>query len=353
MTRQLFEEVKVGDITISNRIAMSPMTRNRADENGDPNDLMVEYYRQRNSYGLIITEGTTPSQLAKAYPLIPGIFTDSQIAGWKKVTDAVHSGPAKIFMQLMHAGRIGHVLTSGLQPHGPSAIKPVGEVVTPSGSHAFEVPREMDDADIYAAKESYVIAARNAIEAGFDGVELHGANGYLLHQFLADNSNQRLDHYGGTPENRIRFVVEVVTQVADAIGTGRLGIRISPNGSFNDIRESDVEVTYALLLKELSRLGLAYLHVADQSGFDGIGFCHNLWDGILIANSGYGDKDKVATSKRLIEDGTADIFSFGRVALANPDLPRRLREGLGLNLTDSKTFYTGQAHGYTDYPTLK
>lgn len=347
---QLFERVEVGEIAISNRIAMSPMTRNRADENGDPNDLMVEYYRQRNSFGLIITEGTSPSQVGKAYPLIPGIFTQAQVKGWKKVVDAVHSGPAKIFLQLMHSGRITHISTTGFQPHGPSAIKADGEIVTSAGTQTLEIPKEMDITEIAEAQESFVAAARNAIVAGFDGVELHAANGYLIHQFLSPNANIRSDHYGGPPENRIRFALEVVTRVIDAIGAGRLGIRISPNGSFNDIHETDVAATYGLLIVALNKLGLAYLHVADQAGFDGITFCRNLWNGVLIVNSGYGDKDKISTSKRLIEEGTADIFSFGRASLSNPDLPKRLKEGLALNLVDTKTFYSGEAKGYTDYP---
>ena len=351
MSNCLFESVKIGNTVLSSRIAMSPMTRNRADENGDPNDLMVEYYRQRNSFGLIITEGTAPSQLGKAYPLIPGIFTDAQVERWKKVTAAVHSGSAKIFMQLMHSGRIGHIANSGLAPQGPSAVRPAGEIATPVGNQSLALPTEMSVEDILSAQESYVTAARNAIVAGFDGVELHAANGYLLQQFLSGNSNVRRDNYGGPPQNRIRFVLEVVKQVADAIGAENVAIRVSPGGTFNDIHESDIEVVYELLLKELNKLGLAYLHIADQAEFNGIGFCRQLWHGVLVVNSGYGDKDKIATAKALIENGTADIFSFGRVALSNPDLPRRLKEGLPLNLANSKTFYSGAERGYTDYPT--
>jgi N-ethylmaleimide reductase len=348
--KTLFEKVNVGGNELTNRIVMAPMTRNRADENGDPNDLMVEYYKQRTSFGLIITEGTAPAHVGKAYPAIPGIYTDSQVAGWKKITDAVHASGSRIFMQLMHSGRISHTKITGLDPMSASAVKPAGELFTGSGMDQFEAPKEMTLQDIAETKAAFVSAAKNAIAAGFDGVELHGANGYLLHQFLAPNSNIRTDEYGGTPEKRCKFVLEVLTAVVEAIGANKTAIRISPNGTFNDIAETDTEEMYSYLINSINELGLAFLHVSDQPGFDSITFARKLYKGCIVANSGYADKTKVETSKRIIETGQADLFSFGRLALANPDLPKRLELGLELNSGDPKTFYSRGPIGYTDYP---
>lgn len=348
--KTLFEKVNVGGNELTNRIVMAPMTRNRADENGDPNDLMVEYYKQRTSFGLIITEGTAPAHVGKAYPAIPGIYTDSQIAGWKKITDAVHASGSRIFMQLMHSGRISHTKITGLDPMSASAVKPAGELFTGSGMDQFETPKEMTLQDIAETKAAFVSAAKNAIAAGFDGVELHGANGYLLHQFLAPNSNIRTDEYGGTPEKRCKFVLEVLTAVVEAIGANKTAIRISPNGTFNDIAETDTEEMYSYLINSINELGLAFLHVSDQPGFDSITFARKLYKGCIVANSGYADKTKVETSKRIIETGQADLFSFGRLALANPELPKRLELGLELNSGDPKTFYSRGPIGYTDYP---
>jgi len=348
--KTLFEKVNVGGNELTNRIVMAPMTRNRADENGDPNDLMVEYYKQRTSFGLIITEGTAPAHVGKAYPAIPGIYTDSQIAGWKKITDVVHASGSRIFMQLMHSGRISHTKITGLDPMSASAVKPAGELFTGSGMDQFETPKEMTLQDIAETKAAFVSAAKNAIAAGFDGVELHGANGYLLHQFLAPNSNIRTDEYGGTPEKRCKFVLEVLTAVVEAIGANKTAIRISPNGTFNDIAETDTEEMYSYLINSINELGLAFLHVSDQPGFDSITFARKLYKGCIVANSGYADKTKVETSKRIIETGQADLFSFGRLALANPELPKRLELGLELNSGDPKTFYSRGPIGYTDYP---
>jgi len=311
---------------------------------------MVEYYKQRTSFGLIITEGTAPAHVGKAYPAIPGIYTDSQIAGWKKITDVVHASGSRIFMQLMHSGRISHTKITGLDPMSASAVKPAGELFTGSGMDQFETPKEMTLQDIAETKAAFVSAAKNAIAAGFDGVELHGANGYLLHQFLAPNSNIRADEYGGTPEKRCKFVLEVLTAVVEAIGANKTAIRISPNGTFNDIAETDTEEMYSYLINSINELGLAFLHVSDQPGFDSITFARKLYKGCIVANSGYADKTKVETSKRIIETGQADLFSFGRLALANPDLPKRLELGLALNSGDSKTFYSRGPIGYTDYP---
>lgn len=347
----LFENVKIGGIELTNRMAMAPMTRNRADENGDPNDLMVDYYKQRASFGLIITEGTAPSHVGKAYPGIPGIYTDSQIAGWKKVTHSVHESGGRIFLQIMHSGRISHSKITGLNPISASAVKPAGELFTGSGMDSFETPKEMSLQDIADVKASFVSAAKSAIAAGFDGVELHAANGYLLHQFLAPNSNIRSDEYGGSIENRCKFVLEVINAVVEAIGADKTAVRISPNGTFNDMAETDTEEIYSYLINAINDLGLAFLHVSDQPGFDSITFARKLFRGCIIANSGYADKTKVETAKRIIETGQGDLFSFGRLALANPDLPKRLAQGLELNSGDAKTFYSRGPIGYIDYPT--
>jgi len=331
---------------------MAPMTRNRADENGDPNQLMVGYYKQRATFGLIITEGTAPEHVGKAYPHIPGIYTEGHVAGWKNIADAVHAAGGHIYMQLMHSGRISHSHITGIHPVAPSAVKPEGELFTGKGMEPFEVPIEMSDAQLESTKQAFVSASLAAIEAGCDGVELHAANGYLLHQFLAENSNQRSDKYGGTSENRARYVLEVTDAVTEAIGSERVGIRISPNGKFNDIQEVEVEKNYQYLLSQLNTRGLAYLHVADQIGFDGISLARELFQGTLIANSGYADKNKVETATRVIAEKRADLFSFGRLALANPDLPARLAGSASLNVADSKTFYSGGSLGYDDYPAL-
>jgi len=349
--KTLFEKVTVGGNELTNRMVMAPMTRNRADENGDPNGLMVEYYKQRSSFGLIITEGTAPAHVGKAYPGIPGIYTQSQVAGWKKVTQGVHESGSRIFLQLMHSGRISHKKITGLDPISASTVKPAGELFTGSGMDPFETPKAMSLQDIAETKAAFVFAANSAIAAGFDGVELHAANGYLLHQFIAPNSNVRTDEYGGSIENRCKFVIEVLNAVAKAIGADKTSIRISPNGTFNDIAETEIEETYTYLIDAINGMGLAFLHVSNQFGFESIPFARKLYSGSIVANSGYADKTKVETAKRIIETGEADLFSFGRLALANPDLPKRLAQGLELNSGDSKTFYSRGPIGYTDYPT--
>jgi len=349
----LFDSVRIGAMTVPNRIVMAPMTRNRADLSGDPNEMMARYYAQRASFGLIITEGTQPAPVGQAYPNTPGIIDDSQEDGWREIALRVHGSGGHIFMQLMHSGRIGHFDITGIQPVGPSAITPKGEVFTGKGLVQFEVPRAMDQTDIEEAVDSFVESARRAIRAGFDGVEMHAANGYLLHQFMADNANQRDDSYGGSPDRRARFAIEATRAVAAAVGPSRVGIRISPGGTFNDIAESEIEATYMSLIDGISDLGLAYLHVATQPGFDGITFAREHWPGVLIINTGYSDLEKVESAQRLVESGVADLVSFGRLSLANPDLPRRIREGAVLNMPDAKTFYSGGSAGYLDYQPLR
>ena len=348
----LFDPLRIGAFTASNRVVMAPMTRNRASSTGVPIDLMSEYYSQHASFGLIISEGIQPAAIGQGYPNTPGLHNDEQSAGWQKVAETVHGAGGHIFLQLMHAGRISHIDVTGMQPIAPSAITPAGQVFTGSGNKPFDEPREMTAEDLVIARESYVDAARRAIAAGCDGVEIHAANGYLLNQFLADNSNQRTDEYGGSPENRARFVIETVQAVVAAVGGERVGIRISPNGTFNDMVESQIEETHGALLAGIDSLGLAYLHVGEQPGFAGIAFARALWSGVLIGNTGYGDSEKIASAHSLVESGGADAVSFGRLALANPDLPARIKEGAAMNDPDSKTFYSGGAKGYTDYPTL-
>ena len=350
--RSLFDTNRLGALTLRNRIVMAPMTRNRAHENGDPNELMVEYYTQRASMGLIITEGTAPEHVGKAYPGIPGIYTDSQSLGWRKITDSVHAHGGRIFLQLMHSGRISHKKITGLNPISASAVKPAGEIFTGAGQDSFETPHQMSHFDLEKTRLAFVSAAQRAVNAGFDGVEIHGANGYLLHQFLSTNSNLRTDEYGRSPENRSRYIIEIIDSLLQTIGSNRVGIRLSPNGKFNDINESDVAETYGYLMNVLSSRELAYLHVAQQSGFEGIAFARNNFRGTLIANTGYGDTNKIETAKRIIEEGQADLFSFGRLALANPDLPKRLAEEAKFNPADSKSFYSRGATGYTDYSAL-
>ena len=266
MTTDLFAPYRLGELALANRFVMAPMTRNRAAAGGVPTSLNAEYYAQRAGAGLIVTEGTQPSAVGQGYPGTPGLHSDEQVAGWRLVADAVHARGGKIVAQLMHTGRIGHPSITGLQPVGPSAVRAAGQVFTPEGMQDFVEPRALETDELPGVVAEFVDAARRAVEAGLDGVELHAANGYLLHQFLADGSNVRTDAYGGSPEHRARFVVEVATAVADAIGAQRVGIRVSPGGTFNDISETEVEATYEALVEGLEPLGLLYLHITEDPG---------------------------------------------------------------------------------------
>jgi N-ethylmaleimide reductase len=354
----LYSPIKIGPLTLQNRLVTSPMTRSRAIGNV-PNDLMVEYYKQRASAGLIITEGTSPSPNGLGYPRIPGAFSDAQVAGWKKVTDAVHTGGAKIFLQLMHTGRIGHPnnLPAGGRVLGPSAVVAAGEMYTDAeGPKAHPTPHEMTEADIKTAISEYVQAAKNARTAGFDGVELHGANGYLLEQFIRPTSNQRTDAYGGAIERRARFALEVVKAVADAIGKDRVGIRLSPYGVFNDMPHyAALETDYTYLAKELSKLGILYVHLVDHSAIGAPAVPQSIKDtfrnefkGVLILSGGY----DAARAQADLAAGKADLIAVGRPFLANPDLVERWKKGSPVNAPDPATFYTPGPKGYTDYPLL-
>ena len=355
----LFDPYALRGTQLSNRAVMSPLTRSRAVDNNTPNSLMATYYAQRATAGLIITEGTSPSPNGLGYPRIPGLYNDGHVQGWRQVTDAVHARGGKIVVQLMHTGRVGHVanLPAGAEVLGPSAEVCPGEMWTDSqGSQPHSTSRAMSTDDIEAVVREYALAARLAVAAGFDGVELHAANGYLLEQFLNLNVNQRTDGYGGTAEGRNRLVLEVARAVAHEIGAGRVGIRLSPYGVFNATGGFEgVDQQYLALVKELSALGLMYVHVLDHSALGAPPVPAALkaalraaFDGPFILAGGY---DKAGAERALVE-GQADLIAMGRAFLANPDLVERMRGDKPLNEADPSTFYTPGEAGYTDYPAL-
>jgi len=352
MSTDLFAPYDLGPLTLKNRFVMAPMTRNRAGEGTAPTELNAQYYAQRAGAGLIVTEGTQPSAVGQGYPNTPGLHTDAQVAGWALVADAVHERGGRIFAQLMHAGRIGHTAITGQRSVAPSPIAAAGEVFTGTGMQPFEEPRELTTDEIPSVVAEFVDASRRARDAGLDGVELHAANGYLLHQFLADGTNVRTDAYGGSPENRARLVVEVAAAVAAAIGADRVGIRVSPGGVFNDITETETEETYAALVDGLNPLGLAYLHITEgpETSFgESIG---KQFTGTVIASTGFTGPSTLEAAQQAVDSGHGDLFAIGRDFLANPDLVERLRTGARLNEQRTELFYGGGAEGYTDYPTL-
>ncbi|MEI7680266.1 MAG: alkene reductase [Betaproteobacteria bacterium] len=354
----LFEKSMLATLPLQNRFVMSPLTRCRALGNV-PTDLMVEYYTQRASAGLIISEGTSPSANGIGYARIPGIYSAAQIAGWSKVTAAVHGQGAKMFMQIMHCGRIGHSLNvpAGGQILAPSALAAAGEMWTDSsGMQPNAMPTAMTEAQIKSTVAEYAQGAKNALDAGFDGVELHAANGYLLEQFIRPTSNQRTDAYGGSIENRARFVLEVVDAVVKAVGKDKVGIRLSPFGVFNDMPVyPELADEYAYLAEQLNARGLVYIHLVDHSPMgapavpDSIkAMFRKTFKGALILSGGY---DAVRADKD-IADGRCDLVAFGRPFLANPDFIARSKAGAPMNAPDMDSFYTADAKGYTDYPLL-
>lgn len=356
----LFKPARLGPLHLPNRLVMAPLTRNRAGADGVPGPLMATYYTQRASAGLIIAEAAAPNAVGKAYPNIPAIHSPEHVAGWRRVTEAVRAAGGRMFLQLEHGGRIGHPDTSGLVPLAPSAVPLPETIHTVGGRRASVVPRAMTLDDIRSTVADYASAARNAIAAGFEGVEVHAANGFLPHQFLAQGTNLRDDAYGGPVAHRIRFTVEVVRAVADAIGPDRVGLRISPGNTVNGIEEGDTDRIYPALVEALADTGLAYLHLVfadpDQPLFHRI---RRAWPGTLIANPALGwGKDLPAdggraAGERLLAAG-ADLIALGRAFLANPDLVARLRLGAPLNpVRDRYMMYTGGETGYTDYPTLQ
>ncbi|MFK5948697.1 MAG: alkene reductase [Methylococcales bacterium] len=350
----LFSSLNLGGISLPNRIFMAPLTRNRAVD-GLATSLMATYYSQRSSAGLIISEGSQISAQAVGYSGTPGIYTDEQSAAWKTVVDAVHKEEGHIFCQLWHCGRISHPdFHNGNLPVAPSAIKPEGQTFTADGLKDFEVPRALDLAEIPAIIEQYCHAALTAIDAGFDGVEIHAANGYLIDQFLRDKTNQRSDSYGGSIKNRTRLLLEIVKAVGNAIGFNKVGVRISPVNKFNNISDSNPQALFNYVAEQLNQFEPAYLHVvevsmvgesSEQCDMKQLRQC---FKGLYIANGGY---DK-ASGHHAINKGTADAIAFGSKFLANPDLPARLHAEVSLNEADPNTFYGGNEQGFTDYPSL-
>jgi N-ethylmaleimide reductase len=354
----LFEPLQLGAITLPNRIVMAPMTRNRAQPDGVPGALAATYYGQRASAGLIITEATQISPMGKGYFNTPGIHSSDQIDAWRAIVDRVHADGGAIFLQLWHVGRISHtsLLPGGVQPVAPSAIRANGQTFTALGPTALSEPRALTLAEIRQTVRDYGTAAANARNAGFDGVELHAANGYLIDQFLRTKSNQRTDDYGGTAANRVRFLTEVLEAIAGAWDPKSIGVRLSPLSTFNDMSDSDPEQTFSTAIRRMDTYGLGYLHVVERvrdtqpnNAADTalIGRLRGMWSGVYIANSGY---DGVL-GEEAVRNGHADAIAYGRLFLANPDLPGRLLHGLQLNILDPGSFYGGTEKGYTDYPT--
>lgn len=357
MALNLFSPGALGGIALQNRIVMAPLTRNRAGEGGVPQAMNVTYYEQRASAGLIITEATPISPMAHGYPALPGIYTEAQVAGWKKVTDAVHAKGGKIVIQLWHVGRISHpsLLPNQATPVAPSAIRPAGQAFTYQGLQDYVTPRALDTVELAGIVQDYVHATQCAMAAGFDGVEVHAANGYLLDQFLRDGTNQRQDAYGGAIENRSRLLHEVVQAVVDTIGADRVGVRLSPVNPFNDMRDSQPQQTFNWVTQSLNQFNLAYLHVV-EGGIHGGGesapfdfaAMRTLFKRSYMANLSY---DK-ARGEAAIASGYADAVAYGVPFIANPDLVERFAKDAPLNMADASTFYGGTEHGYTDYPVL-
>ncbi|GHJ40823.1 alkene reductase [Streptomyces sp. TS71-3] len=350
-----FDPIVLGGKPLANRVVMAPMTRNRAFGSGaEPTELMATYYAQRAGAGLIVTEGIQPTAAGQGYPNTPGLHTPGQVRAWRTVTDAVHREGGVIFAQLMHAGRISHpsLLPDGLVPVGPSAVAAKGQVHTYEGPKDFVAPKELSEPEIRQVVADFAAAARNAIEAGFDGVEIHGANGYLIHQFLGPRTNLRTDAWGAGVEGRIRFAVEVAAAVAEAIGGNRVGLRISPGNPYNDMSEGDPAKAYTALLDRLAGLDLAYLHLVESSDRTLTAHLRKAWAGTFVLNPFTQPDVTGPDALKLIEDGSADAVAFGALFLANPDLPRRLAAGGPFNTPAPSTFYGGDHRGYTDYPTL-
>ncbi|MEU2071675.1 alkene reductase [Streptomyces anulatus] len=355
MSQSLFDAYHLGDLRLPNRVVMAPMSRVRAAAGGLATPSMATYYAQRASAGLIVSEGVQPSLVGQSNPGTPGLHTDEQVASWRPVTAAVHANGGRIFAQIMHGGRVSHPDTTGLRPVGPSAVAATGEVFTPTGPQPVPVPRALGTAEVPEHAESYASAARRAVDAGFDGVELHGANGYLISQFLSSNANLRTDRYGGSLANRVRFAVDAMEATVDAVGAARTGIRLSPGGTFWGVEERDVPELYALLLGELARLEPAYVHLEATVDDDVLVALRRAWPGTLIMNpvlpmgperAGRPDAD------RWLGLG-ADLISFGRAFIANPDLVERMRAGLPIAPEDAATYFQGGDTGYVTYPSYQ
>lgn len=355
-TTDLFSAITLGNLNLTNRMVMAPMTRNRAAEGAIPQAMNVEYYRQRASAGLIITEASQVSAEGVGYPATPGIYNQQQVAGWQKITDAVHKEGGHIYIQLWYCGRISHpdLLPDQQTPVAPSAIRPEGEAITYEGMKAFVEPRALEASEIENIVGQYKNAAQMAKQAGFDGVEIHAANGYLIDQFLRDGSNQRSDAYGGNEENRMRFLNQVLDAVLEVWSSNCVGIRLTPENSFNSMSDSDPQTHFSYFITQLNSRNLAYLHLLEG---DMMGASRNVdyralrdaYDGVYMANNGY-DKTRAQTA---IANGDCDLVAFGVPYLANPDLLYRYQNDLPLNPADQATFYGGDETGYTDYPTAQ
>ncbi|NNM81640.1 MAG: alkene reductase [Burkholderiales bacterium] len=356
---KLFQPAKLGSTQLSSRVVMAPLTRSRANHESDaPTEMNARYYAQRASAGLIISEASQISPQGKGYPWTPGIYSEEQVAGWKLVTDAIHEQGGKIFIQLWHVGRISHpsLQKGGILPVAPSALKPAGLAFTESGMVEFETPRALDTSEIPGIVEDYRKAAENAMRAGFDGVEIHGANGYLLDQFMRDGSNKRTDDYGGSIENRSRLLLEVVDAICAEIGADKVGVRLSPASSVNDMKDSDPMALFSHVIEALSKRRIAYLHMVEGvtrgprevEGID-IEKLRSRFEGAYIANNCY-DRDLAISA---VESGRADFVAFGRPFISNPDLVERLKRNAALAVPDQSTFYGGGEAGYTDYPALE
>ncbi|UGY92673.1 alkene reductase [Streptomyces gobiensis] len=356
MSKTLFEPVTLGKLALNNRMVMAPMTRNRATADGRATELMATYYAQRASAGLIITEGIQPSTVGQGFLNTPGLHTDEQVASWQPVTEAVHRADGRIVAQLMHSGRIGHpsLYPSAHHSVAPSPIAAAGQCFGPDGPLDYPVPHELTADEIAQAVRDFAAASQNAIDAGFDGVELHAGNGFLLHQFLSDNTNHRTDAYGGSVAARTRFVAEVAEATAGRIGADRVGMRISPANPYNDIAESDTAHLYAELVQALPPL--AFLHVMEAANRPQTLAVREQWQGQLILNPhSTTDAGPVSpeTATEALNDGVADAVCFGAMFLANPDLPDRIRAGGPYNTVDESALYGGDHRGYTDYPVLR
>lgn len=349
---KLFDTVRIGSHSLSNRLVMAPMTRSRAAPDGTPGELAASYYAQRATVGLIVTEGTQPSDDGQGYLTTPGIYTDAQVAGWRRVTDAVHDQGGRIFIQLMHAGRMSHPDNTPhhRQPVAPSAIAPGAPMFTAKGMQDIPVPRALSADEVHATVADFRFAARRAIEAGADGVEIHGANAYLVQQFLSPSANTRTDEYGGSIENRARFALEVAAAIADEIGAGKTAIRLSPGLRLWGIDEGpDTAELYRYLVAQLDKLGLAYLHIADQGNEPLLNELRAAWHGPLILNRPGRPREHVGAD---VAAELCDLEAYGQMVLANPDFVTRLQTGAPMNQADRNTFFGGTAQGYTDYPAL-
>ena len=360
MSKLLFSPATLGTLTLQNHIVMAPMTRSRASASHIPTPIMAEYYAQRATAGLIVTEGTSPSINGEGYARIPGLYSAEQVAAWKPITQAVHEKGGKIFVQLMHTGRIGHPanLTNGGEVVAPSAVQASGQMYTDTeGMQKNATPRALTTDEVKTTIQEFVTAAENAIKAGFDGIELHGANGYLIEQFLDPGSNQRTDEYGGSVENRSRFALETADAVGNAIGFEKTAIRLSPYGVNGDMAPHDeTDETYEHLAKQLNALGLVYVHLVDHSAMGApavpshiVDVIRNEFKGTLILAGGY----DAGRAEADLDSGRADLIAFGRPFIANPDLVERFKTGADLAQPDFNTFYTPGENGYSDYPTLE